>query len=68
MEVADRGDDPLEDGPGLPLGEELLPHDLVQQLAAAHQLEHEAHLFVGEISCNYDRQEVANWDLIHRWG
>ena len=44
MEEPYGGDDLFEDGPGLALREELLPHDLVQQLAAAHELEHEAHL------------------------
>ena len=47
VEEADGGDDLLEDGPGLPLREELLPHDLVQQLAAPHELEHQAHLIEG---------------------
>ena len=49
VEEPDGGDDLLEDGPGLPLREELLPHDLVQQLAATHELKHQENLMVGDI-------------------
>lgn len=41
MQVLQGLGDGVEDGTGLALREELLPQDLVQQLAAFHQLRHQ---------------------------
>lgn len=43
VQVLHRLGDGVEDGAGLALREELLPQDLVQQLAALHQLRHQEH-------------------------
>ncbi len=47
MQITDCGDDPLHDCPGLALREELLPDNLVEELAAAHVVEDEADLVAG---------------------
>lgn len=43
MQILHSLGDGVEDGTGLPLREELLPEDLVQQLASLHQLRHQEH-------------------------
>ena len=44
MQILDYVRDFLHDGPSLALREEFLSEDFVQQLSAAHQLEHEVDL------------------------
>ena len=67
MEVPDGGDDLVEDGPGLPLREELLAHDLVEELPAAHELKDEADLEDGTDISGYKgfgyMEFPAIWDI-----
>lgn len=59
VEVVNSLGDGVEHSAGFPLGEELLPEDLVQQLPSLHQLRHQVHIPAFIIHLAHEHTQAA---------